>query len=617
MTAADGPGDGVRPGAPAAVHAEGIVKRYGPTLALDGVGLTVRPGEAHALVGRNGAGKSTLVSVLTGMQRPDSGTVRFHGEPAPAFGDTAAWRSRVACVYQRSMVVPELTVAENLFLNRFPGGPRIRWKALRARAGALLEGYGVAVDPAARTKELTVEQRQFVEIARALSFGARTVILDEPTAQLDAAGIERLFGKLRELRDQGVAFLFISHHLQEVYELCDTVTVYRDARQVLTAPVAGLPRRELVAAMTADTDAAPARTAERTRTAEEARAGGTARTAEAVRTPGAARTAEAVRADEAARTADAAHASDETRTADAAHAPDGTRTADAVRPVPGEAVLCTEQLALEGGFAPVDLRVRAGEVLGLAGATASGNTALGETLAGLRRQTAGTVRVRGRTVRPGSVPHALDAGIGYVPEDRHAQGLVPHRSVAENATLTVADQLGPWGTVLPSRTRRFARRMIESLDIKTPGPEQPVSGLSGGNQQKVVVARALARDPAVLVAVRPTAGVDVKSKDALLGVVRDVADRGSAAVIVSDELDDLRVCDRVLALFHGRVVAEYPAGWSDRELVAAMEGMTARRGHGPADEGPADDGRARDGTGAADDGSGGDAGTDATEGNAP
>ncbi|WP_149562850.1 sugar ABC transporter ATP-binding protein [Streptomyces cacaoi] len=586
MTAADGPGDGARPGAPAAVHAEGIVKRYGPTLALDGVGLTVRPGEAHALVGRNGAGKSTLVSVLTGMQRPDSGTVRFHGEPAPAFGDTAAWRSRVACVYQRSMVVPELTVAENLFLNRFPGGPRIRWKALRARAGALLEGYGVAVDPAARTKELTVEQRQFVEIARALSFGARTVILDEPTAQLDAAGIERLFGKLRELRDQGVAFLFISHHLQEVYELCDTVTVYRDARQVLTAPVAGLPRRELVAAMTADTDAAPARTAERTRTA------------------------------------DAAHASDETRTADAAHASDGTRTADAVRPVPGEAVLCTEQLALEGGFAPVDLRVRAGEVLGLAGATASGNTALGETLAGLRRQTAGTVRVRGRTVRPGSVPHALDAGIGYVPEDRHAQGLVPHRSVAENATLTVADQLGPWGTVLPSRTRRFARRMIESLDIKTPGPEQPVSGLSGGNQQKVVVARALARDPAVLVAVRPTAGVDVKSKDALLGVVRDVADRGSAAVIVSDELDDLRVCDRVLALFHGRVVAEYPAGWSDRELVAAMEGMTARRGHGPADdgpadEGPADDGRAPDGTGAADDGSGGDAGTDATEGNAP
>ncbi|WP_181787801.1 ATP-binding cassette domain-containing protein, partial [Streptomyces phytophilus] len=197
----------------------------------------------------------------------------------------------------------------------------------------------------------------------------------------------------------------------------------------------------------------------------------------------------------------------------------------------------------------------------------------GETLVGMRAPDGGRVEVRGAAVRTGSVPHALEAGIGYVPEDRHEQGLVPGRSVAENATLTVADQLGPYGTVLPSRTRRFAQRMIESLDIKTSGPAQDVDGLSGGNQQKVVIARALARDPGVLVAIKPTAGVDVKSKDALLGVVRRVAEGGSGAVIVSDELDDLRVCDRVLALFHGRVVAEFAGGWSDRELVAAMEGI--------------------------------------------
>jgi simple sugar transport system ATP-binding protein len=194
------------------------------------------------------------------------------------------------------------------------------------------------------------------------------------------------------------------------------------------------------------------------------------------------------------------------------------------------------------------------------------------------------VAVRGHAVRPGSVPHAIDAGIGYVPEDRHRQGLVLGRSVAENATLTVTDQLGPFGTVLPSRTRAFARRMIASLDIKTSGPGQPVSGLSGGNQQKVVIARALAREPSVLVAIRPTAGVDVKSKDALLGVVREVAAAGSGALIVSDELDDLRVCDRVLAFFHGRVVAEFGSDWSDRGLVAAMEGMTGpgagETGHG-------------------------------------
>ncbi|MGY4957610.1 sugar ABC transporter ATP-binding protein [Streptomyces nigrescens] len=492
----------------AAVHAEGIVKRYGPTVALDGARLTVRPGEAHALVGRNGAGKSTLVSVLTGMERPDAGRVTFGGEPAPGWGDTAAWQRRVACVYQKPMTVPELTVAENLYLGRFQGARTIRWRALHTRARELLAEYGVEVDTAARIRDLGVEQRQFVEIARALSFGARLIILDEPTARLDAGGIDRLFAKLRALRAQGVAFLFISHHLQEVHELCDTVTVFRDARHVLTAPVPGLAKDALVAAMTGEEPAA-------------------------VRQP----------------------------------RPEVRRT--------GEPVLRTEALAVDGHFAPLDLTVRAGEVVGLAGATAGGSTAIGETLVGLRTPDAGRIAVRGRPVRTGSVPHALDAGIGYVPEDRHREGLIPHRSVAENATLTVTGRLGPMGTVLPSRTRAFARRMIEALDIKATGPGQPVSGLSGGNQQKVVIARALAREPAVLVAIRPTNGVDVKSKDALLGVVREVADGGSGAVIVSDELDDLRVCDRVLAVFHGRVTAEFPAGWRDHELVAAMEGMAA------------------------------------------
>lgn len=500
---------------PPAVQAEGVVKRFGPTVALDGVKLTVRPGESHALVGRNGAGKSTLVSVLTGLHKADAGTVTFGGEPAPVFGDTTAWQSKVACVYQKSMVVPDLTVAENLFLNRFDEKSRwISWGRLRKRAEQLLAEYGVQVDPNTRARDLAVEQRQFVEIARALSFGARLIILDEPTAQLDARGIGRLFDKLRELQDQGVAFLFISHHLQEVYELCTAVTVYRDARHVMTAPVADVTKDDLVSAMTGE------------------KSGG----------------------------AVAWHAS-------------GT----AAPPDPSaEPVLRTQRLTLDGWFAPVDLQVRPGEVLGLAGSAASGNTALGEVLAGMRKADGGTVRVHGKDVRSGSVPHALDAGIGYIPEDRHDQGLVLGRSVAENATLTVTDQLGPWGTVLPSRTREFARAMISSLDIKTQGPEQAVSGLSGGNQQKVVVARALARKPSVLVAVRPTAGVDIKSKDSLLGVVRQVADEGNAAVIISDELDDLRVCDRVLALFHGRVVETFASGWADGELVAAMEGVGER-----------------------------------------
>jgi simple sugar transport system ATP-binding protein len=521
---------------PPAVHAEGVVKRFGPTVALDHVGITVAAGDSHALVGRNGAGKSTLVSVLTGLHTPDAGRVAFQGRPAPAPGDTAAWQSKVACVYQKSMVVPDLTVAENLFLNRFSPslgagrGPQgwIRWSALRARASELLAEYGVDVDPNVRASELTVEQGQFVEIARALSFGARFIILDEPTAQLDAAGIDRLFSKLRELQQQGVAFLFISHHLQEVYDLCSTVTVYRDARHVVTAPVADLGKAELVEAMTGE--------AAQGELAWHAKGSGLLKGG-----------AEAGSGEEGGA---------------------GAQEAD-------EAVLRAEGLVLDGAFDTIDFAVRPGEVLGLAGATASGNTALGETLVGLRKATGGRTLVAGRAVKPGSVPHALGAGIGYVPEDRHRQGLVLGRSVAENATLTVTDQLGPYGTVLPSRTKEFARRMISSLDIKTSGPAQPVADLSGGNQQKVVIARALAREPRVLVAIRPTAGVDVKSKDALLGVVRGVAERGNAAVIVSDELDDLRVCDRVIALFHGRVIAEFGSGWTDRDLVSAMEGLPA------------------------------------------
>ncbi|MFJ2866769.1 sugar ABC transporter ATP-binding protein [Kitasatospora sp. NPDC087314] len=494
------------------VEADGISKRFGATVALSDARISVAPGESHALVGRNGAGKSTLVSILTGLQNPDTGTLRFNGEPAPAPGDTDAWRSRVACVYQRSTILPALTVTENLFLDRQSAAALrpISWKRLHGRATELLAEYGVDVDPTARAEDLSVEQRQFVEIARALSFGARFIILDEPTAKLDARGIDRLFDKLRSLQEQGVAFLFISHHLQEVYDLCATVTVYRDARHIVTAPVAELDQQALVEAMTG----------ERGRGTEPAWSV-TGRT----------------RSDNAP-------------------------------------LLDVSGLTLAGAYADFSLTARPGEVVGLAGSAASGNVQLGETIAGLHKPGSGTITVAGHPVRTGRVPAALAAGIGFVPEDRHIQGLIPQRSVAENATLTVTDQLGPFGTVLPSRTQAFAERMIKGLDIKTPGAFAPVSALSGGNQQKVVIARALATEPHVLVAIRPTNGVDVKSKESLLGTVREVADAGKAALIVSDELDDLRVCDRVLAMFHGHVVAEFEHGWSDEQLVAAMEGMS-------------------------------------------
>ncbi|MDW5324270.1 sugar ABC transporter ATP-binding protein [Plantactinospora sp. KLBMP9567] len=492
--------------APAA-EARDISKRYGATVALHSAGISIAAGETHALVGRNGAGKSTLVSILTGLQRPDSGQVHFDGVPAPALADRDAWRQRVACVYQKSTIIPTLTVAENLFLNRQAGRGLIDWRGLRRRAADLLEGYGVAVDPAAPAGSLSVEQRQLVEIARALSFGAKFIILDEPTAQLDAAAIERLFGRMRELQAAGVTFLFISHHLQEVYEVCQTVTVLRDARHILTQPVDMVAREALVAAMTGDA---------------------------------------------------------------------GETLAGIDRPaVPESApvVLDVAGLGLAGFYADVDLTVRAGELVGLIGSGSSGKVALAETIAGLRRADTGTVSLAGSTPKPGSVPAALAAGLGYLPQDRHREGLVPLLSVAENATLPITDRLGPAGIIAPARQRAVAQRMIETYDIKTDGPHQPVNGLSGGNAQKVVLARALANDPKALVMVSPTAGVDVRSKDSLLRAVAEAAARGTGVLIVSDELDDLRSCDRVLVMFHGRVVREVSRGWADAELVTAVEGV--------------------------------------------
>ncbi|MFC8147470.1 sugar ABC transporter ATP-binding protein [Streptomyces paradoxus] len=487
-------------------EARGVVKRYGPTTALADGRLTVLPGESHALVGRNGAGKSTLVRILTGLQAPDEGTVRFDGEPAPPLTDRDAWRRKVACVYQHPTVVPELTVAENLFINRQPlHRGFISWRRLKSEAAGLLDTWDVRVDPEARTADLKVEDRQMVEIARALSFGARFIVLDEPTAQLDNREIERLFTRMRALQGSGVTFLFISHHLQEVYEVCQTVTVLRDARWITTAPVADLPRQALVEAMAGETIA---------------EAAGRQRTAEAA----------------------------------------------------GSVLLDVRGLR-SAAYENVDLTVRRGEVVGLAGSSASGKIELAETFTGLHTPTGGTALLDKAPLPFGDVRGALEAGVGFVPRDRHEQGLVFGMSIGDNATLSVLERLGRFGFVGPDRKRGVATGLIERLDIHAEGPEQPVSDLSGGNAQKVVMARALASDPRLLVLVNPTAGVDVKSKESLLARVDSAREDGTAVLVVSDELDDLRRCDRVLVLFHGRVVAEHPAGWRDHELIASIEGV--------------------------------------------
>jgi len=492
------------------VEAIGLTKRYGSTAALADVTMRVLSGESHALVGRNGAGKSTLVSMITGLRRPDAGEIRFGGESAPPLVDRDAWRERVACVYQHSTIIRELSVAENLFINRqHRRGGVIDWRAMRRDARALLGHWKIDVREDARAGDLTVEARQLVEIARALSYGARFIILDEPTAQLDGEEIKRLFRRIEELQREGVTFLFISHHLQEVYEICQAVTVLRDARHIVSAPVSALPRDKLIEAMTGEQ-------------------GGLAVADAAARAPL------------------------------SADAPIALSVSD----------LCGDD------YGDVSFAVRRGEVIGLTGATTSGRTSVAEAIAGLKAQRSGAIEVDGRALPPGDVPAALARGVGCVPKDRHREGLVLSQSVAENASMTIARTLGRFGIASPAQKNAFGRRMIAALGIKTQGPEHIVSGLSGGNQQKVVMARALATDPDVLVLIDPTAGVDVKSKEALLGVVERVREEGKAVLVVSGELDDLRTCDRVLVMFRGAIAAEFPAGWQDHELIASVEGVS-------------------------------------------
>ncbi|HEY3926045.1 MAG TPA: sugar ABC transporter ATP-binding protein [Acidothermaceae bacterium] len=497
---------------PSVATASHVTKRFGATVALNDVELDVRAGDVHALVGRNGAGKSTLVSILTGLQVPDAGELRFGGQLPPARSDREAWRRVVACVYQHLTIIPTLTVAENLFLNRqTEGTPVIGWPKLRQRASELLGTWEMDVDVRRLASDLTVEQRQLVEIARALSFGARFIILDEPTARLDAAGVTRLLGRIRTLQQQGVTFLFISHHLQEIFDLCNTVTVFRDARKVLTAPVSGISHGELVDAMTGE------------------------------------------------------HVS----VGDDPRPP---------RPTAGEPMLAVNDLTVSPGCRDVTLQVLPGEIVGLAGGGGSGKFAVAEAIVGLRRPDSGEVRVAGKPLRAANVTAALKAGVGFVPEDRHDQGFVAEMSIGENMTMPVWDRLKRFGIVLSTRLRSArAQSMIDDLGIVAPGPDLVTSALSGGNQQKVVMGRALVSTPRVLVLMSPTAGVDVKSKTALMEQAVVAARRDAAVLVVTDDLDDLRYCHRVLVMFKGELAAEVVDTWDDATVVAEMEGVDLDR----------------------------------------
>jgi simple sugar transport system ATP-binding protein len=494
-----------------AAEAEAIWKSFGRTKALQDVSVSVLPGECHALVGRNGAGKSTLVGVLTGLLKPDRGSVRLYGEPAPGLGDRAAWQERVACVYQRSMVIPSLSVGENIFLNRSDRS-LIRWQELRRQARQLLLEWGFDLDVDQPADELSVEQKQVVEIARALGIGARFLILDEPTASLESHAIERLFERVRRVKASGVAILYISHHLEEVYEICDRATVLRDGKRIVTAPVAELDHDKLVTAMVGSELARSIR--------EEIGQRG-----------------------------------------------DGE----------GKPRLRVRSLSVQtplGSVEDVSFDVHVGECVGLFGLRGSGTAAIADAVAGLVKPSAGDIELDGAALQAGNANVALKRGVGYVPEDRHARGFVPTLGVAENLTLPILERLSSWGIVSGARRDSVADGLVRRLQIVTSGGDQLVAELSGGNQQKVVVGRALAGEPSLLVVVSPTVGVDVASKEALLAVIDGARADGMAVLLVSDDLDELRIATRVLVVRRGAIVREFKkAPWDRHELIATAEGL--------------------------------------------
>jgi rhamnose transport system ATP-binding protein len=486
-------------------------KSFGAVHAVVDGSADLYPGEAHALLGENGAGKSTVVKMLAGVYQPDEGELLIGGAPVTLHSPAAARDAGIAVIYQEPTLFPDLTAAENIFMGRQPlrAGRRIDGKLMRGQAAALFERLGVRLDPGRICRGLSIADQQIVEIAKALSLDARVIVMDEPTAALSAAEVARLFEVVRALRAGGAAVLFISHRLEEVFEICQRVTVMRDGRHVLTSDLAGLSSDDLVRAM--------------------------------------------VGRDVAQRPA-------------------------AARRQAGKEVLRAEHLTREGVFTDVSLQVRAGEIVVLAGLVGSGRSEVARAIFGIDRYDAGTVTLAGKPLKKASPAAAMAAGIGYVPEDRRQQGLVMEMSVQQNMALASLGRLRRAGLISSAAERGFATDWAQRLRLKYGRLTDPVSRLSGGNQQKVVLAKWLGRQPALLIVDEPTRGIDIATKAEVHALLARLAAEGVAILMISSELPEvLQNGDRILVVREGRLTAEYPHGEATEEKI-----MTAATGQAEA-----------------------------------
>ena len=507
---AERPGAGPQRGEPLLLM-EDITKAFLGVTALQDARLRVDRGEVHALVGQNGAGKSTLIKVLTGVYRRDSGTVTFDGEPIDFASPQAAQDGGISTIYQELNLVPFRSVAENISLGREPRRlGLIDWRRVNARARELLGRFSVDVDVTRPLMSFSTATQQMVAIARAVSVESRLVIMDEPTSSLDEREVETLFGVIRNLRDSGVSVIFVSHRLDELYEVCDRVTILRDGRTVDERPMGQITRLELVAQMLGK------------ELGEVRRTGATG-------------------------------------------FGDGHRAGR-------EAVLNASDLHRGQVLRDVDVTVSAGEIVGLAGLLGSGRTETARAIFGVDTLESGTVAVEGRSAPIASPNDAIAAGIGFLSEDRKAEGIVPHMSVRENLTLALLPRLARHGVVDADEQARIVDRFIERLGIKTSGPDQPIRELSGGNQQKVLLARWLCMDPRLLILDEPTRGIDVGAKREIQNLINELASSGLGVLMISSELEELTEgSDRVVVLRDGRSVAELDGDAITQEAI--MEAM--------------------------------------------